>query len=60
MFSVDYSKQAEKFLERAEKTIAKRILKKIEELMNEPALHGSKPVHGYKEKLYRVRVGGYR
>ena len=60
MFSVDYSKQADKFLERVEKVIAARILKKIEELMNEPALRGSKPVHGYKEKLYRVRVGGYR
>ncbi len=59
-FSVDYSKQAEKFLEKAEKVLAKRILKKIEELMNEPALRGSKPVHGYKEKLYRVRVGDYR
>lgn len=60
MFSVSYSKQADKFLERAEKIVAKRILDKIEELMNEPALRGSKPVHGYREKLYRVRVGGYR
>ncbi|HLD39227.1 MAG TPA: type II toxin-antitoxin system RelE/ParE family toxin [archaeon] len=60
MFFVDYSKQAEKFLERAEKIVAKRILSKIDELTNEPALRGSKPVHGYKEKLYRVRVGDYR
>ena len=60
MFSVSYSKQAKKFLEKSEKVIAKRILNKIEELMNEPKLRGSKPVHGYGEKLYRVRIGDYR
>lgn len=55
MFSASYSRQAEKFLEKAEKAVAERILKKIEELLNEPNIRGSKQVHGYKEKLYRNR-----
>ena len=60
MFEVSYSKQAEKFLKNTEKILAKRILKKIEELKIKPFLHDTKTVEGYKEKLFRVRVGDYR
>ncbi len=60
MYTVFYSKQAEKFLEKADKTLASRILAKIETLQNQPVIHDTKTVHGYNEKLFRVRVGGYR
>ena len=60
MFSVDYSKQAEKFLEKAEKSLLKRLLKKMEDLRSDPHPRESKMVQGYKEKLFRVRVGDYR
>jgi mRNA interferase RelE/StbE len=36
------------------------MINKIEELIHEPVIHGSKPVRGYREKLFRVRVGNYR
>mgnify|MGYP001567982839 FL=1 len=60
MFEISYSKQSGKFLKNAEKVLAKRIFKKIEELKIKPFLHDSKIVEGYKEKLFRVRVGDYR
>lgn len=37
-----------------------RILKRIEKLKHDPVLHDSKIVEGYREKLFRVRVGDYR
>ena len=60
MFEAAYSKQARKFLKDAEKILAKRLVKKIEELKAKPFLHDTKTVEGYKEKLFRVRVGDYR
>ncbi len=57
---IKYSRQAEKFLESSEKVIVVRIIKKIEELRNDPSPRDSKMVHGYAEKLFRVRVGNYR
>ena len=60
MFDVLYSKQARKFMLAAEDILAKRLLKKIEELRPNPVIHDTKTVQGYKEKLFRVRVGGYR
>ena len=60
MFEVKYSKQSIKFLKSSDKILQKRLLKKIEELRKTPVLHDSKFIVGYKEKLYRVRVGHYR
>ncbi|MBL7160434.1 MAG: type II toxin-antitoxin system RelE/ParE family toxin [Candidatus Aenigmarchaeota archaeon] len=60
MFDVLYSKQARKFILTAEKISSKRLLKKIEELRSRPVMHDTKTVQGYKEKLYRVRVGDCR
>ncbi len=60
MFEVSYSNQAEKFLKKADKILAKRLINKIEELRNMPILHDTKIVEGYEEKLFRVRVGDYR
>ena len=59
MFEVSYSNQADKFLKKAEKIIAKRIAQKIEKLMREPVIQGTKSIQGSKG-LFRVRVGDYR
>ena len=60
MFSINYSNQAIKFLNKVDKILAKRILNKTEELQNNPIIHDSKSVKGFEEKLFRVRVGKYR
>ncbi len=60
MFDVDYSNQANKFLKKADKVLAGRILEKIESLKGQPFTHDTKRVEGYAEKLFRVRVGDYR
>lgn len=60
MFQVKYSKQAVKFLKHSDKELITRIFSKIETLKKEPIGHGSKSVQGFKEKLFRVRVGDYR
>ena len=60
MFNVEYSRQAEKFLKQADKILAQRLLQKMEELQEKPIIHDTKVIQGYREKLYRVRVGDYR
>jgi len=60
MFVVEYSNQALKFLERADKVLGKRLLKKIEGLREQPISHDTKRIEGFYEKLFRVRVGDYR
>ena len=60
MFDVAYSNQARKFLCKADKTLLRRMTDKIEELRKEPVIPGTKRIIGYKEKLFRVRLGDYR
>lgn len=60
MFNIEYSKQAVRFLKNADKILAERLVKKMEELKTQPITHDTKTVEGYKEKLFRVRVGDYR
>lgn len=60
MFEVYYSNQAQKFLKKADKLLISRIFEKVEILKETPIIHDSKIVEGYKEKLFRVRVGNYR
>ena len=60
MFVVEYSHQALKFLKKADKILVERLLRKIEELKTNPVLHDSKTIQGYKENLFRVRIGDYR
>ena len=60
MFIVEYSQQALKFLKKSEKTLAQRLAKKIEELKTNPVSHDTKTIQGYKEKLFRIRLGDYR
>ena len=60
MLDVDYSNKARKFMKKADKVLASRLLEKIESLRITPFTHDTKAVEGYKEKVFRVRVGKYR
>ena len=60
MFLVEYSSQSLKFLKKTDKILVRRLLEKIGQLQEEPIIHDTKLIEGYKEKLFRVRVGDYR
>ncbi|MDP3734006.1 MAG: type II toxin-antitoxin system RelE/ParE family toxin [Nanoarchaeota archaeon] len=60
MFDVDFSSTAKKFLKKAEKDVAKRIITEIEKLKEDPFPKDVKRVVNCKEKVFRVRVGDYR
>lgn len=60
MFKINYSKQAKKFLRNLDKINMIRIIEKIEKLIDKPIISDSKFVEGFKEKLYRIRVGDFR
>jgi len=60
MFNVQFSSSADKFLKKAEKLIAQRILDKIEKLSEDPFPREVKRVVNKEEKIFRVRVGDYR
>ena len=60
MFDVEYSNQSLKFLKKSDKTLILRLLKKIEELRGKSITSDTKVLEGYKEKLFRVRVGDFR
>ena len=59
MFNVKHSNQSKKFLKKADKVLAKRLIEKIEKLMEEPVIRDTKSVEGSKG-IFRVRVGDYR
>jgi mRNA interferase RelE/StbE len=56
---IKYSNQAAKFLRKADKVLAKRVMQRIEELADEPLPKDSKKIQGSSSTL-RVRVGDYR
>ncbi len=60
MFSVEFSSDAKKFLKKAERQIAERIVKRIRKLREDPFPSDVKRVVGKKDKIFRVRVGDYR
>lgn len=60
MLDVEYSRQAQKFLQRADDVLVKRIFQKIEILQQSPIIPDTKVIEGFREKLFRVRVGNYR
>jgi len=60
MYEVRFDAPAEKFIDKAQSDIAKRILDKIEELAKDPFPRQACKVEGEKENVYRVRVGKYR
>ena len=60
MFKVEFSSQAKKFLKKADKILAKRLIERIEELSEDPFPKDVKRVVNRKEKVFRIRVGDYR
>lgn len=59
MFSVEFSKSAEKDLKGLDKVIVKRVLTKIGLLAQNPFTRESIKVKG-EENTFRVRIGKYR
>jgi mRNA interferase RelE/StbE len=59
-FKIFYSSSAEKFLEKLEKQISKRILDKIEKLSENPVPSNSRRILGNKELIFRIRIGDFR
>jgi mRNA interferase RelE/StbE len=60
MLGAAYAPQAHRFLKKTTLPDRRRLLQKIEQLRREPIGHDTKRVEGFKEKLFRVRVGSYR
>jgi len=59
-FFVEYDKQPQKLLEKADKHIAKRIMDKIETALAEnPVPHDAKTIVG-EHGVFRIRIGDYR
>lgn len=55
---IDYSKQAQKFLDKQEKNVVKRIIERVEQLKNNPFQGDVKRLTD--TTLFRARVGDYR
>lgn len=55
-----FSKSAEKFLNKCENFLYKRIEKRIEFLRENPFTSDSKFIKGRNEKIFRIRIGDYR
>ena len=60
MFICRLASQATKFLEKTDKELYERLIKRIEKLKLEPFPSDVKRVIGRQEKVFRVRVGKYR
>lgn len=60
MFSIEFSNVAKKFLKKSDKQLTQRLIKKIERLAVDPFPTDVKRVVNKKEKVFRIRVGGYR
>ena len=59
-FSVRFEKQSEKFLKRLDKKVQRRILKKLSLLKENPFPKGARKVFGFKDRVFRLRIGNYR
>ena len=55
-----FSKNAVSYIKSQDKITRQRIKKAIDGLMEEPPRGDIKPLKGYKENVYRLRIGGYR
>jgi len=60
MFKLVLSSHTQKFLQKSDKQLSLRLIKKIKDLGNDPFPSDSKRVAGRKDKVFRVRVGDYR
>lgn len=57
---IEYAKSAAKALQRMDKDLRKRLHDAIMGLTRTPPEGDIKPMQGYKDGRYRLRVGGYR
>ena len=57
---IEYSKSAAKALQRMEKKLRNSIHDAIKGLTQSPPVGDIRPMQGYKDGRYRLRVGGYR
>ena len=57
---IQFSKKAIKFLKKLNKEQSRWINMKIKGLINNSVPSDSKTVVGYKELIYRIRIGDYR
>ena len=60
MFEILLDRQPQKFLEKCERSLYDRLIRKLEELKKEPVPYDVKRVVGRKEPVFRLRVGKYR
>ena len=59
-FKIKIHRSSTKFLSNLDKNNRKRIIEKIKNLANNPFPNNSVRIKGWKEKLYRIRVGNIR
>ncbi len=60
MFRIFFGSQPQKFLKKCDEILYARLMKKLDELKNNPFPTDVKRVVGKKSKAFRVRVGDYR
>ena len=60
MMKIKYEKAAIKYLKGLQRSQRELILQAIEKLTHHPAEGDIKPMNGYKDGRYRLRVGKYR
>lgn len=57
MFNIEYNSSSRKFLKKSEKKIAKRIMKKLEEVRKDPFRYLE---HYEGDSCYKLRIGDFR
>lgn len=60
MFQIFFGSQPQKFFKKCDEILYTRLIKKFDELMDNPFPTDVKRVVGKKTKAFRVRVGDYR
>ena len=60
MMTIDYSKQAVKFISSQDRPTKQRIKTAIEGLAETPPIGDIKPMKGYQYPVFRLRVGKFR
>lgn len=59
MYKVELKPQAQKFIERQSQKVRRQLIRRIEDLKEDPRPPGSKLLDDEK-KIYRIRSGNYR
>ena len=60
MLNAFFGPPAQKFLKKCDSQLYDRLIKRVNELEQNPFPQGVKRVEGKEEKMFRVRVGDYR